>query len=164
MTRCTSASRRRRAASAKFSSRWPDSSRRDAASTTFLAHKYLGRAESFDYTVKESYGELLALMPREIGSVRLSAPQGADRGRPAPVSVTLSDWKADLGRTVFRVEVYGPGGNLYAPYTRTVACDGGRAELTIPFALNDAAGEWLVRATEAVSGHSDEARVTVGGG
>ncbi len=129
-----------------------------------LAHKYLGRAESFDYTVKESYGELLALMPREIGSVRLSAPQGADRGRPAPVSVTLSDWKADLGRTVFRVEVYGPGGNLYAPYTRTVACDGGRAELTIPFALNDAAGEWLVRATEAVSGHSDEARVTVGGG
>ena len=128
------------------------------------AHKYLGRTQSFDYTLKESYGELLALMPREIGTVRLRAPQRADRGRPAPVSVTLSDWKADLGRTVFRVEVYDPERNLSAPYTRTVACDGGRAEWAIPFALNDATGEWLVRATEVVSGHSDEARVTVGGG
>ncbi|MGD1001340.1 MAG: beta-galactosidase trimerization domain-containing protein [Candidatus Brocadiia bacterium] len=129
-----------------------------------LAHKYLGRTQSFDYTMKESYGELLALMPREIGKVRLSAPQRADRGRPAPVSVTLSDWKADLGRTVFRIGVYGPDGSLSAAYTRTIACDGGRAETVIPLALNDAPGEWLIRATEVVSGHSDEARVTVGGG
>jgi hypothetical protein len=128
------------------------------------AHKYLGRTERFDYILKESYGELLALMPREIGHVRLRAPQRADRGRLAPVSVTLSGWKADLGRTVFRVEVYDPDGNLNAPYTRTVACDGGRAEMAIPFALNDAPGEWLIRAIEVVSGSSDEARVTVGGG
>jgi hypothetical protein len=128
------------------------------------AHQYLGRTRSFDYTMKESYGELLALMPREIGDVRLRAPRRAERGRLATVSVTLSGWKADLGRTVFRLEVYDPAGNLNALYTRTVACDGGRAELAIPFALDDASGEWRVRAVEAVSGHSDEARVTVSGG
>lgn len=128
------------------------------------AHKYLGRTQSFDYTLAESYGELLALMPREISYVRLRAPQRAERGRLAPVSVTLSGWEADLGRTLFRIEVYNPAGNLNAQYTRTVACDGGRAEPAIPFALNDALGEWRVRAVEIVSGNSDEARVTVFGG
>ena len=127
------------------------------------AHQYLGRTRSFEYAMKESYGELLALMPREIGDVRLRAPRRAKGGRLAPVSVTLSGWKADLGRTVFRLEVYDPAGNLNAAYTRTVACDGGRAELAIPFALDDAFGEWRVRAVEVVSGHSGEARVTVSG-
>jgi hypothetical protein len=88
----------------------------------------------------------------------------AERGRSASVSATLRGWKADLGRTVFRVEVYDPEGNLNARYNRTIACDGARAELAIPFALNDAAGEWVVRAIEAVSGHSGEARVTAFGG
>ena len=127
------------------------------------AHQYLGRVQSFDYAMKESHGELLALMPREIGPVQLRAPQRAARGRPAPVSVALNGWKADLGRTVFRIEVCAPDGSLSAPYTRTVAGDRGRAELAIPFALNDAPGEWRVRAIEVVSGNSGEARVKLSG-
>jgi hypothetical protein len=127
------------------------------------AHKYLGRVESFDYAMKESYGELLALMPREIGAVQLRAPEQAKRGRPAQVSVTLNGWKADLGRTLFRVEVCAPDGSLSAPYTRTIAGDRGRAETAIPFAFNDAPGEWRIRAIEVVSGNSGEARVNLSG-
>jgi hypothetical protein len=127
------------------------------------SRRYLGDARNFEYAMEESScGELLALMPREIGGVRLSAPQRVERGSgDAPISIALSGWEPDMGRTVFRVELYDPEGNLNAQYSRTVGCEGGRAELAIPFALNDASGAWRVRAIEAVSGHSAEARVTL---
>jgi hypothetical protein len=127
------------------------------------AQKYLGRAVSLEYAMKDSDGELLALLPRQIGEVSLRAPKRAERGRPAPVSLALDGWKPDLGRTVFRLEVYDPAGNLNTAYTRTIGCEAGRADPAIPFALNDPPGDWRFRAIEVVSGHSDEARMTVSG-
>ena len=127
------------------------------------AHKYLGRLAHLDYSMSESSGELLAIMPRRIGRIMLTAPRQVERGRPAPISVAVEDWKADMGKAVFRLEVCDPNGKLNASYARNVVCDAGHAETAIPFALNDASGQWRVRAFEVCSGQREEARIRVVG-
>jgi uncharacterized protein YfaS (alpha-2-macroglobulin family) len=60
---------------------------------------------------------------------------------------------------VLRFEVRDPSGALSEAYTRNVLSERGVAQLTIPFALNDAQGEWHVTVRDIASGVTGEATV-----
>ena len=126
------------------------------------AHKYLGCADSFEYTMKDSFAEIIALMPARIGDVSLKAAQAAtERGKIVSLTLKITDWKPEMGRPVFHVDVRRPDGVLDKLYSRNVVGQEGWAEIAIPLALNDPTGAWQVGAREVISGNSDTAKITV---
>jgi len=68
---------------------------------------------------------------------------------------------APVDRSVVRVEVFDPAGQLARHYTSNVTIVDGRAKFEIPFALNDR-GAWRVRARDAISGLTAETEVARG--
>ena len=76
------------------------------------------------------------------------------------LAVRLLDEKgAPVERSVVRLEVFDPAGKLVHHYSGNVTVRGGQAGFQIPFALNDAAGRWRVRARDVVSGLTAEQAV-----
>ena len=61
-----------------------------------------------------------------------------------------------VDRSVVHVEVFDPSGKLARPYSGNVTVKDGRAPFHVPFALNDAAGSWRIRARDVVSGLTAE--------
>jgi len=69
------------------------------------------------------------------------------------LSLSLED---DNGRpialSVVRIQLFDPTGKLVRHYSQNVTIRNGRAAFSIPWALNDPAGAWRIRATDVVSG------------
>ncbi len=61
-----------------------------------------------------------------------------------------------VDRSVVRVEVVDPAGKVVRHYSGNVTIVDGRATFSLPFALNDAAGDWRLRARDVVSGLTAE--------
>jgi hypothetical protein len=59
-----------------------------------------------------------------------------------------------VDRSVVRLEVFDPSGKLVRHYSGNVTVNDGRAQFAIPFAMNDAPGQWQVRARDVISGLS----------
>jgi hypothetical protein len=68
-----------------------------------------------------------------------------------------------VDRSVVRVEVFDPTGKLVRHYSTNVTVVDGGARFEIPFALNDPAGRWRLRARDVVSGLTAERVVTRAG-
>jgi hypothetical protein len=73
----------------------------------------------------------------------------------------VDDRGAPVDLSVVRVEVFDPAGKLARHYSGNVTVRDGRARFQIPFALNDAPGQWRLRARDAVSGLRAEQPVRV---
>lgn len=74
--------------------------------------------------------------------------------------ISLVDEKgAPVDISVVRVEVRDPAGRVVRHYSSNVTVRDGSAKFDIPFALNDAAGTWKVRARDVVSGLTAEAAI-----
>jgi hypothetical protein len=66
---------------------------------------------------------------------------------------------APVDLSVVRIEVFDPAGKLARHYSGNVTVRNGRATFKIPFALNDAPGQWRIRARDVVSGLTAEQRI-----
>jgi hypothetical protein len=58
--------------------------------------------------------------------------------------------------TLVRCHIYAPDGSRLPVYSNNVLLRQGRGSFTLPFALNDAAGKYVIRATDVVSGATVE--------
>jgi hypothetical protein len=63
---------------------------------------------------------------------------------------------APVDLSVVRIEVFDPAGKLVRHYSGNVTIRDGRAAYAVPFAVNDAAGAWHVRARDVASGLESE--------
>ena len=83
-----------------------------------------------------------------------AAPQ---RGQRVTATITLPVPSGAEEKQAVYVEVFTPSGDqpLWGRYVRIL--EGGKAQVQIPVACNDAPGEWRVRATETFSHLSSEA-------
>lgn len=71
----------------------------------------------------------------------------------ADLSLRLTDERGrPVDRSVARVEVFDPQGRLVRHYSHNVTIEKGRAAFQVPWAINDAAGRWRVRARDVPSG------------
>jgi hypothetical protein len=69
------------------------------------------------------------------------------------------DAGAPVDLSVARLEVFDPAGRFVAHYSGNVTIREGRAAFSIPFALNDAKGSWLVRARDVIGGLTAEVMI-----
>ena len=56
------------------------------------------------------------------------------------------------GKSLVRCHVYAPDGSRLPIYSNNILVEGGRGTFTLPFALNDPIGKYVIRATDVVTG------------
>ena len=69
--------------------------------------------------------------------------------------------ESEFVRHVVRMDVFSPSGKLLRHYSGSATTRAGIAEWRLPLALNDEIGQWIVRATEVVSGAAAETTLRV---
>ena len=77
--------------------------------------------------------------------------EGATAAKPGEhVSFTLSS--STPGTTLVRCHVFTPDGSRSPIYSRNVLIKNGKGIFTLPFALNDPPGKYVIRSTDVVTG------------
>ncbi len=126
-----------------------------------LNKAYVGYGDHVDYTATQYTLRLFALLPYAVERLALEAPKELAAGSDATISAELAVKGGEAQRHWFRVEVFKPDGTPDRSYADTVAAPGGRATISIPFALNDAIGTWRIRVTDAAFGTSAETSIAL---
>jgi hypothetical protein len=113
------------------------------------ARKCRGLRKEWDLKIGSGECKLYALLPEQVAQINPVVPKAATRGSEALIS--LSD-KALSGH-IIAVAVTDPAGGERPEYASCVAVDGqGRAQTTMPFALNDPVGEWHIKIRDIAGG------------
>lgn len=104
-------------------------------------------------SVPAADGRLLALYSAPLGETRLRAPRQAVPGETVTVGVEVLDADGDAFAEPVPVKltVQRPDGKL-SVYSRSLLVREGRAEITIPLALNDRVGYWRLRVENLATG------------
>ena len=87
----------------------------------------------------------------------LNGPKGATRGEPLAMQITSSVG----GPRLVRCHVFGPGGSLLPIYSQNLLLETNSAIFTLPSALNDTVGNYVIRATDVVSGATVETTIVL---
>lgn len=122
-----------------------------------LNRKSLGKTDSITLPQQSNGFELYTLASSELKAPTLKTPATAQRGQPAKLTLDLPN---GTGRVV-RLDAYRPDGAWVRVYRRFLTLTNPRAEMTIPFAVNDTPGEWTVSVTDLASGLREEKRMMV---
>lgn len=127
-----------------------------------LSGRYLGFGDSVEMTLTDYTLRILSLLPYRVDAMNLQAPAEATAGSDVTVSAKLATTGGEADAHWFRVDVIGPDGRAREAYCANVEAPGGKAEVRIPLALNDAAGAWRVRVQDVATGVAAEGVVKVG--
>ncbi len=116
-----------------------------------------GRYLGFTDTVQESFprGRMKIFALLDTKPTALSLRSATPALRPGETLALTCALAAEAGIPdlhALRLRVLGPEGKELTPYRRTLLAPGGAADVEIPLALNDPAGEYLVEATDALTG------------
>jgi hypothetical protein len=118
-----------------------------------LAGEFLGHGNRLDIVLNDYTVRVLALLPYRVRAVQADFPAAARPGEDAVGRLAIAaDGKPGLH--VFRVDVLDPSGAPSRAYSRNVVAREGRADLLLPFALNDRTGPWTVAVRDVASGVS----------
>jgi len=128
------------------------------------ARQYLGQRTEWPVELQPGETKLFALCPYEVTGLILKPQQSAATAGQtwqAQVSAVPNRDRANAAHS-FVTEVLDPTGKPCPLYGQALPATGeATATIAIPFALNDAPGEWKVRVTETISGKTAEALVGV---
>lgn len=130
------------------------------------AGKYLGEAATLKTRMTPGVAQLYALLPYKPAKVALQAPAQARAGAALAYTVKLAVPPQPAGHVV-RVRVFGPDGKERPWYAQNLltdqgpAAETGRADGSIQFALDDAAGTWKIVARDVATGLTGATTVAV---
>jgi hypothetical protein len=121
-------------------------------------HKALGRTREVGTAVAISQANFFLAAPYELKAPKLTL-SSATPPRGSKLAVAISLGLPDSAKAVHavRVEVLDPSGKATIWGGSTVLLPGGRGQLELPIAHDDAPGRWRVQARELFSGASAEA-------
>lgn len=118
-----------------------------------------GRGVKAGTRLKAGQPALLASVPVEVNSLRITSPRRVLRGEAAEITLrVLPEMDAD---TVIRVVVSCPAGEIERALSGNFSARGGEARVRIPFAYNAERGNWTVEASDVISGVKNEAVIQV---
>jgi len=125
------------------------------------AGKYLGFVDSL--TTDLSYeAHVYACLPHQVESIVLDVPGRANRSAPTAIKIALKTAGAKpWSGQVFHVRVLSPGGRELSWYGQSAVAESGKAEATIPWALNDPAGRYTVVVRDVASGVTAQREVSL---
>jgi hypothetical protein len=113
-----------------------------------------GRIDHWETTIDRGYPQVYALLPYEVNGVEATMPGSAEAGSTVEVAATVSA-SARPGTHVVRMDVYAPDADeAHREYSRNILCERGEGATDIPFAHNDATGNWRLELTDVASGTS----------
>jgi Beta-galactosidase/Beta-galactosidase trimerisation domain len=84
----------------------------------------------------------------EQNRIQMEGATNAKRGEHISLNVTSTT----QGASLVRCHVFAPDGSRSPIYSRNVLLQNGRGTFTLPFALNDLPGKYVIRSTDVVSG------------
>lgn len=111
------------------------------------AGKKLGFTDVVHTSILVGDALVLALAP-ENNELSFDGPRSAHTGEHVSFSLKSST----AGMSLVRCHVYAPDGAHLPIYSNNVLVENGRGTFTLPFALNDRPGKYVVRATDVVTG------------
>ena len=109
--------------------------------------KQLGFTDVVHSSILVGDALVLGLSP-EVNQLKFEGPLSARQGDHISLALTSNR----TGRSLVRCHVYAPDGSRLPIYSNNILVEGGRGTFTIPFALNDATGKYVIRATDVVTG------------
>ncbi len=119
--------------------------------------RYLGFGDRFRTVIEPGEPRLFAFVSSKITGLELQAQASAALGEE--VNLNFRTIGTDNLRSVARVTVTGPDGQVRRIYGGNRDIEGSTGKAAFRTALNDPAGEWLVEVTEVASG--ERSRVVV---
>lgn len=125
------------------------------------AGKLLGKLSSLDLPKSGPENRLFALLPAVASAPTLTASATATRGQASEIKITFGQAGAAPAGRWLRVQAIAPGGAEDAAYRSYEVLKQPTATVSIPWALNDAAGAWTVRVTDVATGLAATTKVAV---
>ena len=116
--------------------------------------KYLGTMQEVERSIQPGLPHILSALPYRVTGLSIS-------GNATDLSVALAIEPQDAkpGTHVFRIEVLDPQGNPADAYAQNALAPGGTCKTSVPFALDDAPGDWTVTVTDVATGVTGKAVV-----
>jgi len=118
--------------------------------------KQLGLTDTVKTEIIVGGALVLGLAPEE-NRITVSGPAVAALGEHVRFALT----SAEPDKSLVRCHFFGPGGEFLPDYEQNVIVENGSGEVVLPSALSDAAGTYLLKATDVVTGASAEAKITL---
>lgn len=138
------------------------------------AGKYLGFTDKVDTAISYE-AQLYAMLPCEVASVNISAPDRVMRGGSTALKLGVNPAgrvkailcmlrravmdgildRKEIGRVklnILRLEVIGPSGEQLPWYARNITAENGKAEYEIQWALNEKPGKYILQIKDVASG------------
>jgi len=119
--------------------------------------EYMGFSTEVEVTVPVYEPVILALTPYRVNGLTVWVNRQLKPGEKAYVKASVSRTPENLNDVVFRLEVYNPEGKIVDYYSGNYIAIEGKAEITIPLALNDPEGAWKVKVKDVETGVEAEA-------
>ncbi len=124
-----------------------------------IANKELGEKKDFTLTVGPYDPTILVASDAPLPQMQVSAPQRVQRGTIANVAIHAAASPADM--SIFHVDVVDPKGNRQVFYSGNVLARQGSGVKAIPFAVNDAPGQWTIDVRDVMSGQRVQQTIDV---
>lgn len=125
------------------------------------AGKPLGETDSVEMTFVPGQAKLLALLPYDVAGIQLRAAPEVRAGADLDVEIVFPSSVPPQARHCVRVELVDPQRQPLGHYAQNALTGADKIHTTIPLALNDALGQWAVRATDIATGRTTETAFTV---
>ncbi len=122
-----------------------------------------GPVGEWDTTVARGEPQVFSLLPYEVTAVEVQCPDQAHRGGTASVLVAVRVSEGRPGDHVVRLDVYAPHSDRpHRQYSQNILVAGDEGSpAEIPFALNDARGQWRLVFRDVATGVSTERTMAV---
>ena len=109
--------------------------------------KQLGFTDVIHSSILVGDALVLGLSP-EVNELKFEGPLSARPGEHPSFVLTSNK----PGKSLVRCHVFAPDGSRLPIYSNNILVEGGRGTFTLPFALNDPTGKYVIRATDVVTG------------
>lgn len=123
--------------------------------------KYLGRANEFKVSIKNSVPELFCILRSKIEDLKISASTLVTTGESIILDFNINGENNSTLNSVAVIEVFNPKGEKVNYYSKNCNIINGSGSNRFNIALNDQKGIWRICLTEVISNIQKEVFITV---
>ena len=117
---------------------------------------YLGETDETSAVIGPGRALLYSLLPYRVDALEIEAPKAVTRGSGLSVSLSIRAVGESPGMHVIHLQLRDPDRNESRHYRENILALAGKADTTIPIALNDLIGTWTITARDVATGRTAE--------
>ncbi len=121
--------------------------------------KLIGHTKEYRFSLDKIQPTILTVLPEPAKDLTVVCPRAANRGDMLEIKVACG--RRTTGARAYRVRLLDPAGRELRMLTRNLAAPGGDARLEMPFAVNDAPGDYTLSIRDVATGMEKTVPITV---